>query len=274
MNLEPLAHALDRLLHQRSINLLLPFAPGGIIVFSLPLLRPEISVLLEKSPRFFGPAPHGVLALLAAYVIGASMVTAVNAVSRVLAHIIGYTLGRYLPPRQNKLASPEEASKLKTWRQMAAVFVGPSLSPPMQSALPDEDFQARLQTFRNDPGGQDRRRELWDQQLAGRQADSAWRAWFVALELYFREPLVPDDFDHSILMQSSGWAAVIVLGITSAGNTLLWALSLGAAIGGFLLSVAVAVTLIPTVRSSPYEQMASMLRELQSSSRSESEERR
>jgi hypothetical protein len=71
----------ERVLRRESFGFLVPLAPEGIVVLSLPFVRPEFVAKLAEYPKLFGAVTPAVITVFFSYAIGAGILTLVSAAS-------------------------------------------------------------------------------------------------------------------------------------------------------------------------------------------------
>lgn len=230
-----LTNIAERLLRSANFNLLIPFIPGGVLVFGELLISKEAAKTLTEFPKAFGYATSPVLIVFAVYTSGILLVYAVNAFTEA----VGWSLGNFTGKKITGNESPTSEPALhEPWRRTAELFLGKELAP----RSPEEQIDQH-----ND----------WL---------TAWRQWSLIIDLYFPPTayeLPSPKYDFSSCIQACGWAGIILLSFGLTSHWFTWAVCLTAVISGFLSQFFFGIARA-TVLDAQILQTAAMLRELRS----------
>jgi hypothetical protein len=237
---------IEDLLSPPKLGFLLPLIPGGIVVFSFPLIRPDLADLLSTYPNLLGHFTVPTIVCFLVIVVGMCICALYYALAELLGWSMGFLVDKgFASKRQaSKLDDPREQSKDPDWRNVASTFIGDGLAPPMMTAEHKDLVKLRLQLLENiqDMDERSKRiRRLAERESTAKLVDLRWWTWYNVLTKYFERR--PERFEFTDLfvtvLQLSGWASLIVLfNLPFSTPRLVWVVALIATVGGLLLSFA------------------------------------
>jgi hypothetical protein len=212
--LESVVGLADKLFRPGAFSFLLPLAPGGVLIFGLPLMVPDVEKHLSGYPKFFGAATSGVVGAFGAYVVGGCLLSVLS---------LAVQFGAQLFAQESPVINSSNLAKPAPWRRIATEFLGAKLTPPLKINSPTKTDDSLLN---------DLRAAVYKAEVF--QNDEEWGRWYSILGHYYRSAR-PGGAALEFLpaIHSSGWAAIILFLIHPAQVAwVLWPVAVFFALGG------------------------------------------